>query len=63
MHAVIGKKSFSRQQLIENAAALMEAVLRMKPAQAKGEYLRSITLSSTMGPGITVDPAEFLRRK
>jgi len=63
VHTIIGKKSFSKQQLLENATALMDVVVKMKPAQAKGEYLRSVTLSSTMGPGITVDPAEFLRKK
>lgn len=63
VHAIVGKKSFSKQHLLENAITLLDAVVKLKPAQAKGEYLRSVTLSSTMGPGIPVDPTEFLRKK
>src|SRR5439155_3866989 len=57
VHVVIGKKSFDERQLVENYAALMDEVMRAKPAAAKGRYIRSITLTSTMGPGIHVDPA------
>jgi large subunit ribosomal protein L1 len=57
VHAPIGKKSFSAQQLEENARALIGALIKAKPAAAKGTYLRSVTLSTTMGPGIKVDPA------
>jgi large subunit ribosomal protein L1 len=57
VHVVIGKKSFDERQLTENYAALMEELMRAKPAAAKGRYIRSITLTSTMGPGIRVDPA------
>jgi large subunit ribosomal protein L1 len=55
VHAAIGKLSFDAAQLEENARALIDAVLRAKPAAAKGKYVRSAYLSSTMGPGITLD--------
>ena len=57
VHVVIGKKSFEERQLVENYAALMEEIVRAKPAAAKGRYIRTITLTSTMGPGLHVDPA------
>jgi large subunit ribosomal protein L1 len=53
----VGKKSFSPEQLVANAAALIDVVLRAKPASSKGTYMKKITLSSTMGPGIRIDPA------
>ena len=56
VHVVLGKKSFGERQLVENYAALMDEIMRAKPAAAKGRYIRSITLTSTMGPGIHVDP-------
>ncbi len=55
VHAPIGKVSFPEGALYENAKALLEAVVRAKPASAKGQYLRSIAVSSTMGPGIKID--------
>ncbi|MFQ5829678.1 MAG: 50S ribosomal protein L1 [Candidatus Methylomirabilia bacterium] len=55
VHVPIGKKSFSGEGLVANAMTLLEALVRAKPAAAKGQYLRSITVSSTMGPGIPVD--------
>ena len=55
VHVPIGKRSFSREHLAANGLALLEAIVRAKPAASKGTYLRSITLSSTMGPGIKVD--------
>jgi large subunit ribosomal protein L1 len=55
VHVPIGKKSFTAKQLHDNAMALLEAIVRSKPAAAKGQYLRSLTFSSTMGPGIRVD--------
>ena len=55
LHVAIGKSSFTSQQLAENLLALMEIVVRMKPATSKGVYLKRVTLSSTMGPGITLD--------
>ncbi len=57
VHVVIGKKSFDERQLLENYATLIEEIMRAKPAAAKGRYIRSITLTSTMGPGIHIDPA------
>jgi large subunit ribosomal protein L1 len=56
-HVIIGKRSFEEQGLLENYLAIMDELLRAKPAASKGRYLRSITLSSTMGPGIKIDPA------
>jgi large subunit ribosomal protein L1 len=57
VHVVLGKKSFEERQLVENYAALIDEIMRAKPAAAKGRYIRSITLTSTMGPGIHIDPA------
>jgi large subunit ribosomal protein L1 len=57
VHAPVGKKSFEASQLADNVKALLEALLKAKPGTAKGVYLRSITLSSTMGPGVRVDTA------
>jgi large subunit ribosomal protein L1 len=54
IHAPIGKVSFERESLLENFAALMDAVIRAKPSAAKGQYLKSVTVSSTMGPGVRV---------
>jgi large subunit ribosomal protein L1 len=56
VHVPVGKKSFAEPHLIANTLALLEAIVRAKPAAAKGQYLRSVTLSSTMGPGIHLDP-------
>ena len=56
VHLVIGKRSFESRALLENYAALLEEIIRAKPSVAKGRYLRSITLASTQGPGIKVDP-------
>ena len=58
VHIPIGKKSFSEQQLVENYAALIEEILRAKPSAAKGRYIQRVTLTSTMGPGIHVDPTK-----
>jgi large subunit ribosomal protein L1 len=55
LHLVIGKSSFSEQQLVENYAAALDEVLRAKPSAAKGRYLRKITFATTMGPGVPVD--------
>lgn len=55
VHLGIGKRSFSERQLVENYQAVLEEILRAKPAAAKGRYLRSITLAQTMGPGVPVD--------
>lgn len=58
IHVAIGKASFSEQALAENLDTLINAVVRAKPASAKGQYLRSISISPTMGPGIKIDPAK-----
>jgi large subunit ribosomal protein L1 len=57
IHAPIGKVSFGPSRLFDNAKALIDSVLKAKPATAKGKYVKSISLSSTMGPGVKVDPA------
>jgi large subunit ribosomal protein L1 len=56
-HVIIGKRSFDEARLLENYLAIMEELMRAKPASSKGRYLRSVTLSTTMGPGIKIDPA------
>jgi large subunit ribosomal protein L1 len=56
LHLVIGKASFSTDKLVENYAAALDEVLRAKPSAAKGRYLRKVTFTTTMGPGIPVDP-------
>jgi large subunit ribosomal protein L1 len=55
IHAPLGKVSFPTPHLVANAHALVDSVIRAKPAAAKGKYLRSVTVSSTMGPGIAID--------
>ncbi len=55
VHAPVGKTSFPPQNLVDNAAALIDSIVRAKPAAAKGKYLKSITVSSTMGPGVKID--------
>ncbi|HVL30903.1 MAG TPA: 50S ribosomal protein L1 [Solirubrobacteraceae bacterium] len=57
VHLPIGKRSFSDRQLLENYAAVVDELIRAKPAAAKGRYLRTIVLASTMGPGVKVDPS------
>jgi large subunit ribosomal protein L1 len=59
VHAPIGKVSFTPEQLGSNLAALMDALVRAKPAAAKGVYIRNVAVSSSMGPGVTVDPAPY----
>jgi len=56
VHLVIGKRSFDDHALLANYAAVLEEIIRAKPSVAKGRYLRSITLASTQGPGVKVDP-------
>jgi large subunit ribosomal protein L1 len=58
IHARIGKVSFAEQKLLENAQALLAAIIRSKPASAKGNYVKSVAVSSTMGPGVKVDTGE-----
>jgi len=59
VHVVIGKKSFEERALVENYATVLDEIVRAKPSAAKGRYIRQITLTSTMGPGIHVDPAKI----
>ena len=61
LHFIIGKASFTEQQLAENYADALEEVLRLKPSSSKGRYLRKVTMSTTMGPGIPVDPGRVRR--
>ncbi|MBM4261336.1 MAG: 50S ribosomal protein L1 [Deltaproteobacteria bacterium] len=58
IHVPVGKASFAAEQLVDNADAVLHAILRAKPASAKGNYLRAVTVSTTMGPGIKVDLAQ-----
>ncbi len=60
VHARVGKVSFAEASLAENARALINALVRAKPSTAKGTYVRSITISSTMGPGVKIDTAQFI---
>ena len=57
VHVSIGKRSFEHQQLLDNYLAIFDEILRVKPASAKGQYVRSISMAQTMGPGIGIDPA------
>jgi large subunit ribosomal protein L1 len=59
VHVPVGRKSFSSQQLRENVDAVMESLIKAKPASAKGHYVRAIALSTTMSPGIKIDTTEF----
>jgi large subunit ribosomal protein L1 len=59
IHSPIGKVSFGQEKLIDNFNTLLEAVIKAKPAAAKGQYLRSVTLASTMGPGVKVNPLKI----
>lgn len=59
LHLIIGKMSFDERKLMENYLAVVDEVLRAKPAGAKGRYVRSVTISTTMGPGIRIDPARI----
>lgn len=56
IHTIIGKASFSEKDLVENYGVLLEEIIRAKPSGAKGKYIKSITLSATMGPGVKIDP-------
>jgi large subunit ribosomal protein L1 len=56
LHFIIGKASFSQEALLENYVAAMEEVMRAKPSSSKGRYVKKATISTTMGPGIQVDP-------
>ncbi|MCY6371570.1 50S ribosomal protein L1 [Clostridium ganghwense] len=60
VHVPIGKKSFGNEKLAENYTVLMEAVVKAKPAAAKGQYIKSVALSSTMGPGLRINPGKVI---
>ena len=62
IHAPLGKTSFPAKNLIDNAHALVESVVKAKPAAAKGKYLKSVTVSSTMGPGVAIDTGQIDER-
>ena len=59
VHVPVGKASFTEEQLTENFNALMDAIMKVKPAAVKGAYLKTVTLTSTMGPGVKVNPAKL----
>jgi large subunit ribosomal protein L1 len=61
VHAPIGKASFAEDQLSENLAAFMDQIVRARPSATKGTYMKSVTVSSTMGPGVSIDPNLFRR--
>jgi large subunit ribosomal protein L1 len=63
IHAPVGKTSFDTAKLVENAHALVDSVVKAKPAAAKGKYLKSVTVSSTMGPGVAIDTAHIDERQ
>jgi large subunit ribosomal protein L1 len=56
IHTIVGKAQFDEEQLLENLSALLDAIVRAKPAASKGTYLKSVALTSTMGPGVKIDP-------
>jgi large subunit ribosomal protein L1 len=60
VHVIIGKKSFGKEKLGDNLGALMEALIKAKPSAAKGTYLKSVVVSSTMGPGVKINPLRFI---
>ena len=60
IHCIIGKKSFTEEQLVENANALIQAIAKAKPAAAKGQYFKSISIAATMSPGVKVNPATVI---
>ena len=59
IHAPLGKTNFNKEQLLENFATFADAIIKAKPSAAKGRYIRSITISSTMGPGVRIDPQKI----
>jgi len=62
IHCMVGKLSFDTEKLVDNIHAVIDAIIKLKPPQAKGTYLKKIYLSSTMGPAIQINPNEFLRK-
>jgi large subunit ribosomal protein L1 len=60
IHVPVGKRSFGPEKLADNFRAMMEAIVKAKPAAAKGQYIKSVSVSSTMGPGVKINPAKVL---
>ena len=60
IHVPVGKASFTEEQLADNFQALIDEIIKVKPAAAKGQYMKSVTLSSTMGPGVKINTVKFL---
>ncbi len=60
VHVGIGKKSFGSEKLMDNFHTLMDAIVKAKPAAAKGQYIKSVTVASTMGPGVKINPTKVL---
>lgn len=60
IHVPVGKRSFGPEKLADNFRAMMEAIIKAKPAAAKGQYIKSVSVSSTMGPGVKINPAKVL---
>jgi len=63
IHTIVGKSAFTEEQLFENLTAMLDAIMRAKPTAAKGQYIKKIVVSSTMGPGIRLDLNESLNTK
>ena len=63
VHCPIGKASFTEEQLADNLKAIMDAIIKAKPSALKGQYLRSVTLTSTMGPGVRVNSMKFMYKE
>jgi large subunit ribosomal protein L1 len=61
VHLALGKTSFDEQALVDNYQAVLEEIIRAKPSAAKGKYIRSVVMASTMGPGIKIDPSMRVR--
>ncbi len=60
VHVLVGKSSFGTEKLVQNFHVMMEAIVKAKPAAAKGQYIKSVSVSSTMGPGVKINPAKVL---
>ena len=60
VHVPVGKVSFSEEQLADNFQAIMDAIIKAKPAAVKGQYLKSVTIASTMGPGVKLNPIKLM---
>jgi large subunit ribosomal protein L1 len=60
IHVPVGKKSFGTEKLVDNLKSIMDAIVKAKPAAAKGKYLRSVTVASTMGPGVKINPSKLM---